>query len=113
MDLSLVELAVADWPTSVAWYRDRLGLGVERLDEANQYALLVAGAGRVALKAGAPSPGTTKLIFRVAGLDAELTRLKRAGVVPTGPVKTSAEGYRSARIADADGYRIELFEWIR
>src|SRR5437764_847246 len=102
MDLFLVELAVADWPTPVAWYPARLGTGVDRLDAPHKYALLIAGAGRVALKAGPPSLGTTKLIFRVAGLDAELTRLKRAGVVPTGPVKTSAEGYRSARIADVD-----------
>ena len=47
MDLFLVELAVTDWPASVAWYRDRLGLAVELLDEANNYALLTAGAGRV------------------------------------------------------------------
>ena len=57
MDLYLVELAVADWPASVAWYRDRLGLRVELLDDANEYALLAAGPARLALKAGQPDGG--------------------------------------------------------
>ena len=69
MDLYLVELTVADWPAAVAWYRDRLGLPVELIDEPNRYALLAAGPGRVALKAGTPTPGTTTLVFRVADLD--------------------------------------------
>jgi catechol 2,3-dioxygenase-like lactoylglutathione lyase family enzyme len=108
VDLYLVELAVADWAASVAWYRDRLGLSVELLDEPNQYALLAAGGGRVALKAGTPTPGGTKLVFHVPDLDAELARV---GVAPAGPVRVSAEGYRSARLADPDGHGVELFEW--
>jgi catechol 2,3-dioxygenase-like lactoylglutathione lyase family enzyme len=111
MDLYLVELTVADWPTSLAWYRDRLGLPVELLDEPNRYALLAAGPARVALKAGASSPGTTKLVFRVPDLDAELARLTGDGIVPEGPIKGSPEGYRSARFRDPDGHRVEVFAW--
>ena len=113
MELYLVELSVADWPASLAWYRDRLGLPVDLIDEPNRYALLSAGAGRVALKAGTPSPGGTKLVLRVSSLDAEIERLDRAGVVPVRPIRVSAEGYRSARFADPDGHPIELFEWVR
>ena len=112
MELYLVELTVADWPASLAWYRDRLGLAVELLDEANRYALLTAGAARLALKAGSPSPGSTRLTFLVSNLDAEIERLGRAGVVPVRPIRTSPEGYRSVRLADPDGHPVELFEWI-
>src|SRR4051812_15031216 len=111
MDLFLVEFTVSDWPASVAWYRDRLGLAVDLRDEPNQYALLAAGSRRIALRAGTPSPGSTKLVFQVTDLTAESGRLSRAGVTDLGPVQTSGEGYRSLRLADPDGYRIELFEW--
>ena len=111
MDLYLVELTVENWPASLAWYRDRLGLAVDLLDEPNRYALLVAGPARIALKAGVPSPGTSKLVFLVASLDPVVDRLAGHGVVPAGPIRVSTEGYRSARFADPDGHRVELFEW--
>src|SRR5688572_6862688 len=111
MDLFLVQLAVADWPTSLAWYRDRLGLTVVLMDEPNRYALLAAGPARIALKAGTPVPGTTRVVFHVRSVGAELTRLASAGIQPTGQVTESPEGYRVARFTDPDGHRLELFEW--
>jgi len=111
MEFYLVELTVSDWSASLVWYRDRLGLAVELIDEANRYALLTAGAGRIALKAGVPMPGATKLVLRVSGLDPESARLKALGVEPSGPAKASVEGYRSTRFTDPDGYVIEVFEW--
>lgn len=113
MEFFLVELPVSDWPASLAWYRDRLGLAVELLDDGNRYALLRAGAGRIALKPGPPGPAGPKLVFRVANLDAELARLADRGLAPAGPTKSSTEGYRSARFADPDGHAIELFEWTQ
>ena len=112
MDLYLVELAVADWPASVAWYRDRLGLSVVLLDEPNRYALLAAGPARVALKRGPARPGGTVLTFHVRDLDAELSRLAVLGVVSLGPVKASPEGYRVARFSDPDGHQLSVFEWV-
>jgi catechol 2,3-dioxygenase-like lactoylglutathione lyase family enzyme len=113
MNLYLVELTVADWETSLAWYRDRLGLVVELVDEPNRYALLTAGPARVALKAGTPSPTTTKLTFQVASLGAELRRFAERDLVPVGPPTVSLEGYRSVRLTDPDGHRLEFFEWLR
>jgi catechol 2,3-dioxygenase-like lactoylglutathione lyase family enzyme len=113
MNLYLVELTVADWPASLTWYRDRLGLRVELVDEPKRYALLAAGPIRVALKAGTPSPGTAKLTFQVPSLDAELKRLADRGITPSVPPKVSPEGYHSVRLNDPDGHRLELFEWIR
>lgn len=113
MDLYLVELTVADWPASLTWYRDRLGLTVEQLDEPNRYILLAAGPMRLALKAGTALPGSTRLAFRVLDLEAEIARLGRAGIAPAGPMRASVEGYRSVRFVDPDGHRVELFEWLR
>jgi predicted enzyme related to lactoylglutathione lyase len=111
MEFFLIQLTVADWPASLAWYRDQLGLTVELLDEPNRYALLAAGPGRIALKAGTSNPGTTKVVLKVSNLDATIERLNRHGVVPLGPIRKSPEGYRSARFADPDGNAIEVFEW--
>ena len=113
MELFLVELTVADWLASLAWYRDQLGLAVKLLDAPNQYALLAAGSGRLVIKAGTPSPGSTKITFRVNDLAAEVARLAAAGVSPTGGIRVSAEGYQSVRFNDPDGHRIEIFEWVR
>jgi catechol 2,3-dioxygenase-like lactoylglutathione lyase family enzyme len=111
--LYLVELAVSDWPAAVAWYADALGLEVTLRDEANRFALLGAGQGRLALKEGQPAPGSTRLAFEVDDLDAALAQLARHGVAPDGPVKASAEGYRRAHVRGPDGQRLCLFEWFR
>jgi predicted enzyme related to lactoylglutathione lyase len=111
--LYLVELTVADWPLSLGWYRDRLGLPVVLIDTPNEYALLQAGGVRLALKAGRPDPGSVRLTFDVADLDSELERLAANGILPDGPCKSSPEGYRRALLRDPDGYRLCLFEWSK
>lgn len=112
MDLFAAELVVSDWPAALAWYRDRLGLSVLLTDEPNRYALLSAGSCRLALKAGAPAAGSTKLVFHVDDLDAALARLAGRGVLPVGPVRESAEGYRAVTLADPDGHRLDVFAWV-
>jgi predicted enzyme related to lactoylglutathione lyase len=108
--LAFVELAVSDWPASVAWYRDVLGLSLILLDDTGRFALFQAGEGKLALKAGAAQPGGVLVAFAVADLPAELERLTVLGVVPEGPVKDSPEGYRRAVVRDPDGYRLSLFD---
>lgn len=105
MRLHMVELAVADLPASLAFYRDRLGLPVELVDAAGGFALLHAG-GRLALKRGTPGGGAT-VHLEVAALDAVLQRLGE-----TADVKASPEGYRRAKLRDPDGYAVVLFEWV-
>ena len=105
----MTELAVADLTASLAWYRDRLGFRVVLLDAANGFALLQGDAGgRLALKAGVPTPGGVTLHFQVADLAAELARLG----VPDVSFTESREGYREAFVTDPDGYRVGLFEWV-
>ena len=109
MNLYFVELRVRDWPASVAFYRDVLGLTPTMRDDAGSFALFDAGSCRVALKAGEPTGGTL-LAFEVDDLDAWVGRL---GERIEGEGKVSPEGYRRARLRDPDGYEISLFEWRR
>jgi catechol 2,3-dioxygenase-like lactoylglutathione lyase family enzyme len=107
MRLHFIELQVSDWVASVAWYRDTLGLEVVLLDAAAQFALLQTGPGRIALKAGTPTPGGILLAWEVDDLAAWQSRLALEDV------KSSREGYRRARFTDPDGYTLTLFEWTR
>jgi catechol 2,3-dioxygenase-like lactoylglutathione lyase family enzyme len=110
-DLYMIELSVAHWPTALAWYRDQLGLQEILRVEADQFALLQAGSGRLALKVGRPEPGTVLVTFLVDNLPAELERLERHGVVVESGLRASPEGYRRALLRDPDGYRVCLFDW--
>jgi predicted enzyme related to lactoylglutathione lyase len=110
-ELYFVQLTVRDWGASVAWYRDVLGLEVRMAVEANRFAVLRAGVGRIALRGGEPKPGNVLLTFEVDDLPLELKRLALRGVRPAEPMKVSSEGYRRAIVLDPDGHRICLFEW--
>lgn len=113
-DLFLVEIVVVDFARSLAWYRDALGLTVVLLDEPTQFALLRgAGSGQLALKGGSsvPNPEAVRLHLFQPNLHDTLERLNRLGIQPSGPLRVSEEGYRSATLRDPDGYRVYLFEW--
>lgn len=108
----MVELRVADWPVAVAWYVGTLGMRVVLRDEPNGFALLEApDGGRIALKAGEPTGGGPRLVFRVDDLDAVCARLAAAGVAVTEPVADDREPYRSSRLVDPAGTLITLFAW--
>ena len=111
--LYMVELIVADWTMSVAWYRDLLDLAPVLSDEVKQFALFEIGGGRLALKAGAPQPGNGQLAFEVDDLLGLLKHLADRHIVSEGPIQDSPEGYRRAVIRDPDGHRLCLFEWQR
>jgi catechol 2,3-dioxygenase-like lactoylglutathione lyase family enzyme len=110
--LYMVELIVADWLASVAWYRDLLGLAPVLSDAVKQFALFEIGGGRLALKAGVPQPGNGQLAFEVEGLPGLLHRLAERHVASEGPIQDSPESYRRAVIRDPDGHRLCLFEWL-
>ena len=109
--LSFVELTVRDLDAAVAWYRTAFGL-LPSMREADSYALLSAGATRLALKKGTPSPGGVRLAFEVAYLDEWVRIFVGAGGRLDGSMKASAEGYRRVRLRDADGYEVSVFEWV-
>jgi predicted enzyme related to lactoylglutathione lyase len=110
--LYMVELTVADWGGSLAWYRDVLGLALLLQDPAGCFALFQAGEGRIALKAGTPVPGTMLLTLEVDDLAGRVEHLSKQGATIEEAIKISPEGYRRAIIRDPDGYRLSLFEWL-
>ena len=109
--LSFVQLTVRDLDAALAWYRTALGLS-SSMREADSFALLSAGATRLALKKGTPSPGGVRLAFEVANLTEWVRGFVEAGGRLDGAMKVSAEGYRRVRVCDADGYEVSVFEWI-
>lgn len=110
-ELYFVQLTVADWPRSVDWYRQTLGLQLVRCAQQERFALLRAGRSHLALKEGAPVPGTVLLAFAVPNLPAAMDRFAQLGIQPEQPPKVSLEGYRRVLYRDPDGHQLCLFEW--
>ncbi len=111
--LYCIELRTADWPASVDWYRNALGLKVLVRVVDDGYALLEAGETRLALLAR-EAPGEPSLrisfAFEVHDLNAAISRLERAGV-EVSAARLSSEELREINLTDPDGNRIRLFSW--
>lgn len=110
----MVEIQVADWPRSLSWYRDVLGLSVLLEDVPRRFALLDAGPGRVALKGDDSSRAgrdSARLVFQVDDLDAERSRLLSLGETVGPMIDHPDERFREARLLDPDGTPITLFAW--
>ena len=106
-----VELRTARWEPLVAWYRDILGLKLLLRVVEDDYALLDAGAARLAIM-GRQSPGDASgrwsLGFESADLDAVFRRL---GTAADGPPRSNPEGFRELVAFDPDGNKVRLFAW--
>ncbi len=113
MQLFMTELAVADWSSAFAWYRDVLGLPVGLLDEPRRFALLGDDGGRLALIAREVDAalGRHRLVFLVSDLDAQRWRLAEAGVEVGEIVQDDREGYRAFGFVGPEGTPIRLFSW--
>ncbi len=111
MNLFMTEITVRDLHRAVTWYVETLRLQVEMVDELRGFALLAAGAGKLALKQNKrPNGSGVRLVFEVADIDEEVRRL-RGQVLDLPEVVDDAEGFRSLRLKDADGTPITLFAW--
>ena len=111
--LYCIELRTANWPESVEWYRQVLGLRVLVRVVDDGYALLEAGETRLALLAR-DSPGEPSMrisfAFEVHDLTAVITRLDRMGISAK-EATDHPEDLREINLADPDGNRIRLFCW--
>jgi catechol 2,3-dioxygenase-like lactoylglutathione lyase family enzyme len=115
IELSFTELRTADWAAAVRWYLDVLGLRLVLEDVGHRFALLEAGASRLALRGGGDvtAPGhRLRLVFRVDDVDATRERLLRWGVDVGPAVDNPREPYRSVVLHDLEGTPITLFSWI-
>lgn len=110
----MIEIKVAELPRALSWYTETLGLNLLIHDPARRFALLEAGAARLALKerpGASPDREAVQITFEVPDLLAEQARLLGAGQEVSAPIENAAEGYREVRLLDPDGTRIALFSW--
>jgi predicted enzyme related to lactoylglutathione lyase len=117
IELSFTEIRVADWPGAVRWYAEVLGLRPVVEDVESQFALLEAGASRLALKGGAEArqDGSTpnvRLVFQVGNVDIERDRLIGLGVDVGPAIDNRAEAYRGVALVDPEGTPITLYSWL-
>lgn len=110
--LFCVELRTTRWEELVEWYRSVLGLRVLVRVVDDGYALLEAGATRLAILARpetAPASHRWSLGFEVADLEAVGRRLTATGTAAT--ATAHPEGFRELVVTDPDGNKIRLFTW--
>ena len=99
-----------DYETSVAFYRDVVGLHVYR--EWATGTVFFLGGGLLELsRSGGPVPDDTlSLWLQVRDVDAEFSRLQGAGVTVVEPPVDEPWGLREARLRDPDGLLLILVE---
>lgn len=118
-DLASVRYLVGDVAGAVEFYTTHLGFTL-RMDASPAFAdvvrgplrLLLSGAASSGARATPPelaSPGANRIHLVCADLDAEVERLRAAGVTFRSAV-VSGPGGRQALISDPAGNLVELFE---
>ena len=105
--INVVYLYVRDLDRSLAFYRDVLGIPLEKADE--HWADARLDGLRFALHAGGEvDPGSTWIDFEVEDIDAAAEELRAAGV-SVGEINREPYG-AFCDFTDPDGYRLELFQ---
>jgi catechol 2,3-dioxygenase-like lactoylglutathione lyase family enzyme len=110
--LSYVVLFCADFPTSLRFYHNLLGLTAEQ--QTVGFALLSAGPVRLGLHAARPGQIThgVNLHFEVADLEAAVKTLTARGIAFRGAPRQEPWGARVARTADPDDNVVEIIQWL-
>ncbi len=104
-----------DYERTVAFYTDTLGLPVvTSWDDHGRGTIVAAADGEIEIFGhegdGTPSRVSGAAIaWEVADVDAEIARLRRAGVTVVSEPADQPWGHRNASIEDPDGLRITLF----
>jgi lactoylglutathione lyase len=114
---------VQDLDASLAFYRDRLGLGemtrlvdgkgapwIVYLRITDTVFLELFPSGHPGRAADEAAVGVNHICFSVEDIEATAARFAAAGVTLTSPIQTGLDGNRGAWIEDPDGNRIELME---
>ena len=110
--IGAVMLGVRDLPQAVAFYRDKLGLGV--IMQENQLALLRCGSVMLGLSRGhvAAAPqvtGATEVVFQVKNVKATYQALKSRGVEFISPPRQATPTDWVANFRDVDGHLLSVF----
>ena len=118
MKLRWVTLHVSDMDKSVAFYRDLLGLKIDRQFGNEEHMITFFGEGddakvELIYQRGAAIENAGKGVsmgFGVQNLDSVIEELKKHVTAPiTGPISPNP-GIRFYLVPDPDGYTIQLYE---
>ena len=126
MQLDNFRLLVSDFPASLHFWQNIIGLPLLYQDEAGEtYAYFQAGSVRLELLkveyfAGtfgqtAPTPTTYRgaVVFKVDDVDATFAELVERGATPLAQPQDRQQWFcRSAHLAASDGYVIEIFKTL-
>ena len=99
-----------DYETSVAFYRDVVGLHVFREWASGTVFFLGGGLLELSRSAGPVPDDKLSLWLQVRDVDAEFTRLQAAGVTVVEAPVHEPWGLREARVRDPDGLLLVLVE---
>jgi len=102
--LYCIEVVTRQWEAMVAWYRDTVGLRTLIRMTDDRYAMLAAGATRLAILGRdveqSPPAQRHRLVFEVAEL-------------ATPPARRHSEGFLELKLTDPDGNSVRLICWDR
>lgn len=104
-------LPVRDVERAIAFYRDVIGLDVAHAEPDGSFALLRSGGAELALvRDENPAPQGAYLYVR--GLNVVHDRCTAAGSPIIYPITLEPWGLRDFGVADPDGHRIAIGEWV-
>lgn len=110
--IGVVMLGVSEMGRSLAFYRDKLGLGFKGQNEG--FAFLDGGAVMLCLsealgRIGDPIPGATEVVFSVGDVRGAHEALRARGVRFTHEPRTVAGPMWGANFNDPDGHKLSIF----
>ena len=116
MELFAVEIRTAQWQPMVLWYASALEMKVAVRSEDDGYALLVGEGWRVSLlQLEEDEPRDRAAISLAIEVEEGEMTVERLGLYltsPAEPVAHSEEGFLQWTVADPDGNRIKLFQFV-
>jgi catechol 2,3-dioxygenase-like lactoylglutathione lyase family enzyme len=113
--IDMVAMYVRDWPSALAWYRDKLGFVGAYIEDDHRFAVLaLSGGGPVLHLVGDETrePGhRNRCVPNIAvdDFDATLADLGARGVTILSVVDDPDDGYRLARLADLEGNELNIY----
>ncbi len=110
--IGVVMLGVTEMGRSLAFYRDKLGLGLKGQNEG--FAFLDTGGVMLCLsealgRLGDPIPGATEVVFSVDDVRGAHEALRARGVAFTHEPRTVTGPMWAANFNDPDGHKLSIF----
>ena len=116
VELFAIEIRTAQWQPMVLWYASALEMKVAVRSEEDGYALLVGEGWRISLlqlEEDEPRDRSAiSLAIEVEDLETTVDRVRPYLTSPADPVAHSEEGFLQWSVADPDGNRVKLFQFI-